>query len=323
MEYNLKQFLDGATVIPFRDDTLSELETICNAYIGDEEPLSIIDEISSYLYADTIPTDFTKFLHDSIIQSNIGFSKISESLKIRLAQYVLYQTIIKEEDLCERSFLCSNWMNYTLLKHRNLSSLPNSTLLSQLCKFHIHSYVMNLYNTRNSNGNRESEVRKLLSLIPFNDYEENLFAFGDPSVWNAMKDICAEATLLRINALISRFQVEQPNLQNIYRILNGIVDILDYPYYNIDIVNIVDKITKGKKNIQIELQKYIKDLQNAGISPICNLDSSVILRAIRHKDDNFCIKKKSVKLGLREFSVYLFYELLLEKIESTKDQEHE
>ena len=130
-------------------------------------------------------------------------------------------------------------------------------------------------------------------------------------------------TLLRINALISRFQVEQPNLQNIYRILNGIVDILDYPYYNIDIVNIVDKITKGKKNIQIELQKYIKDLQNAGISPICNLDSSVILRAIRHKDDNFCIKKKSVKLGLREFSVYLFYELLLEKIESTKDQEHE
>lgn len=323
MEYRIKDFLNGATVIPFRDDTLSKIEAICNDYIGDVEPLSIIDEMSSYLYADTITTDFAEFLQDSIIQSNIGFNKISESLKIRLAQYVLYQTIIKEEDLRERAFLCSNWMNYTLLKHKNLSSLPNSTLLSHLYKFHIHSYVINLYNARNSNENRETAVRKLLSLIPTNDYEDGLFAFDDPSVWNAMKDICTEATLLRINTLISRLQVEQTNVQTVYRTLKDIVDILDYPYYNIDIVNIVDKITKGKKNVQIELRKYIDDLQNAGISPICNLDSSIILRTVRHKNDLFCIKNKSIKLGIREFAVYLFYELLLEKIELTKEQEHE
>ena len=324
MEYNLNNFLNGATVIPFRDDTLSELETICNAYIEDEDPLSIIDEMSSYLYADIFPSEFSDFLQNSILsQFNIGIKHVSESMKIRLAQYILYLTIINEEDLCERSFLCSNWMNYIVLKHKNLTSLPNSLLLSHLYHYHIHSYVQNLYNKRSCNGNIEENVRKLLSLIPATDHEDGNFEFDNPSVWNALRQICDEAILLRIKNLVSKFNKDQFDIKTLYLTVKGIVDLLEYPYYNIDIVNTIDMVLNGKRNTQSELWKYVEYLQNAGVMPVCNLDSSIILRAIRHKSDLFDIRNKSLKLSIKEFAVYLFYELLLEKIELTKIQDNE
>lgn len=323
MEYNLKVFLDGATVIPFQDDTLSELETICQTYAEDEDPLSIIDEISSYLYADVFPAEFTDYLQNSILSlSNIGIKHISESLKIRLAQYILYLTIINEEDSGERSFLCSNWMNYIVLKHKDLISLPNSMLLSHLYQYHIHQYVQNLYNNRSCNEESEENVCKLLSLIPATDYDAGSFDFDNPSVWNALRQICDEAVLLRINAIISKFNGEEFDVQTVYLAIKAIVDLLEYPYYNIDIVNTIDKILNGKRNTQSELWKYVEHLKKAGIMPVCNLDSSIILRAIRHKDP-FDIRNKSLKLSIKEFAVYLFYELLLEKIELTKKQEHE
>jgi len=323
MEYNLKNFLDGATVIPFQDDTLSELETICQTYIEDEDPLSIIDEISSYLYADVFPVEFTDYLQNSILnQSNIGIKHISESLKIRLAQYILYLTIINEEDSGERSFLCSNWMNYIVLKHKDLISLPNSILLSHLYQYHIHQHVQNLYNNRSCNEESEEDVRKLLSLIPATDYEAGDFEFDNPSVWNALRQICGEAVLLRINAIISKFNGEEFDVQTVYLAIKAIVDLLEYPYYNIDIVNTIDKILNGKRNTQSELWKYVEHLKKARVMPVCNLDSSIILRAIKHEDP-FDIRNKSLKLSIKEFAVYLFYELLLEKIELTKNQEHE
>lgn len=324
MEYNLKDFLIGATVIPFEDNTLSELETICQTYAEDEDPLSIIDEISSYLYADEFPSEFSDFLQTSILsQSNIGIKHVSESLKIRLAQYILYLTIINEEDSCERAFLCSNWMNYIVLKHKNLASLPNSLLLSHLYHYHIHSYIQDLSNKRSCSGSIEENVRKLLSLIPATDHEDGNFEFDNPSVWNALRQICDEAILLRIKDLISKFYKDQFNIKTVYLTVKGIVDLLEYPYYNIDIVNAIDMVLNGKRNTQSELWKYVEYLQNVGVVPVCNLDSSIILRAIRHKNDPFNLRNKSLKLSIKEFAVYLFYELLLEKIELTKIQEHE
>lgn len=323
MEYNLKKFLNGATVIPFRDDTLSALETICQAYIEDVESLSIIDEMSSYLYADVYPAEFTDFLQESINQSNIGIKHISESLKIRLAQYVLYKTIIREDDHSERTFLCSNWMNYTVLKHNELSSLPNSLLLSNLYPFHIHSYILNLYNQRCSNESIETAVCKLLSSIPANKYEDGGFDFEDSSVWEALRQICEEATLMQINMYISKIQIESPNITTVYCALKDIVNLLKYPYYNIDIVNILNKILNGKRNTKSELWKYIEQLRNSVEKPTCNLESSIILRAIKSENDQFDIREKSLKMGIREFAVYVFYEFLLEKIELTKIQGHE
>lgn len=323
MEYNLKKFLNGATVIPFRDDTLSALETICQAYIEDVESLSIIDEMSSYLYADVYPAEFTDFLQESINQSNIGIKHMSESLKIRLAQYVLYKTIIREDDHSERTFLCSNWMNYTVLKHNELSSLPNSLLLSNLYPFHIHSYILSLYNQRCSNESIETAVCKLLSSIPANKYEDGGFDFEDSSVWDALRHICEEATLMQINIYISKIQIESPNITTVYCALKDIVNLLKYPYYNIDIVNILNKILNGKRNTKSELWKYIEQLRNSVEKPTCNLESSIILRAIKSENDQFDIREKSLKMGIREFAVYVFYEFLLEKIELTKIQGHE
>lgn len=324
MEYKLKDFLNGATVIPFEDDILSGLETICQAYAEDEEPLSVIDEMSSYLYADVFPTEFSEFLQDSILgQSNSGIKYISESLKIRLAQYILYLTIINEEDSIERTFLCSNWMNYIVLKHNDLTSLPNAMLLSHLYQYHINAYVQSLCKNRRCEDGLEENVRNLLSLIPATNYTDGDFEFDNSSVWNALRKICDEAILKRIADLISKFHEEQFNIKTVYLSVKGLVDLLEYPYYNIDIVNAIEMVLRGKRNTRSELWKYIENLQNLGVTPVCNLDSSIILRALRHKNDTFDIQNKSLKLSIKEFAVYLFYELLLEKIELTKIQEHE
>lgn len=324
MYYTLKNFLDGATVIPFSDGILSELETLCHAYIEEKESLTIIDEISSYLYADVFPVEFTGFLQNSILnQPNIGFKQVPESLKIRLAQNVLYLTIIKEEDVCNRTFLCTNWMNYTVLKHKDLTSLPNSLLLSHLYHYHIYQYIQNLYNKRSCNAEQEENVRKLLSTIPSTDYEDGMFEFDNPSVWNALRQICDDAVLSQINILLSKFNGEEFNIKTVYLAIQGIVNLLQYPYYNVDIVNMISKILNGKRNTYSELGKYVEHLKNSGITPaVCNLESSIILRAIR-QNDLFNIKNKSSKLSIKEFAVYLFYELLLEKIELTKTQEYE
>lgn len=322
MEYKLKDFLDGATVIPFSDDILSELENICQSYMEAADSLAIIDEVSSYLYAEIFPTELTAFLQNSILDLPIsGIKQIPESLKIRLAQYILYLTITKEEDQSERTFLCTNWMNYTVLKHNVLPHLPNSFILSNLYKFHVSSYILNLYNR--SNEDIETTVRKLLSLIPANNYEDESIDFEDSSVWDALRHICDEATQLRINTHISKIPLLSPNVTTIYYALKDVVDLLEYPYYNVDIVNLMDKVLNGKRNTQAELWRYIEQLQDSEIMPICNLESSIILRAIRHKNDPFSIKKKTLKMGIKEFAVYLFYELLLEKIELTKNQKHE
>ena len=131
-------------------------------------------------------------------------------------------------------------------------------LLSHLYQYHINAYVQNLCENRRCEDGLEEIVRNLLSLIPATNYADGDFEFDNSSVWNALRQICDEAILKRIADLISKFHEEQFNIKTVYLSVKGLVDLLEYPYYNIDIVNAIEMVLSGKRNTRSELWKYIE-----------------------------------------------------------------
>ena len=109
--------------------------------------------------------------------------------------------------------------------------------------------------------------------------------------------------------------VEADNLYaRIYKMLDGLVDSMPWELYNEQSLSQIRQITKHAKPNKITIRQIVEKVAPVVDEFECLDDSSALLRVISESNDELRSSSFMDKqLSAKEFALYLYYELLLEK----------
>ena len=249
-----------------------------------------------------IPESFRN--HIRIAMKRAAFNEIpTDEVLVRLAQYVVLTNILDHGAELKRALCASKMMNYMLVAKAQKRPIPNKRYILDAYGYHLSKYVEQVdLLTENVQSDLRSRVPRTGIPLQMTEEEENDFCL-------ALK----EASLYRIEHLLTSDLIQ--NIDNpflrIYVGLCKMFECLPYYLYNLDVKRIVSLLGKNEKKRK-KLMYIINDIQTSDC--MFNQDcgkTSVILSMImgeKHKGVG------DLMLSQKEFAVYLYYELLTEKI---------
>lgn len=308
MSINLKQMLEGATAIPYSDKLITILDEACSTYKSNDE-FERVDELVVGFVTGIIPSEFKN--HIKKVMEEQEFHEIpTNEVFVCLAQYVVLITILNNEDELNKSICASKLMNYMLVAKALKRSIPNVKSLVNVYQYHISKYLNHVDTTP---IDIQTKIRSKIpkGTFPIQIPEEDA---------DALRLVFKEAELYRIERLLTSEGVQ--NIENpfvrIYIGLSKMFSLLAYCFYNLDLNRIIDLLI-GEKNEQEckRLNEIIEELTQSGyeLKHDCS-KTSVILLMIKGLNQNVT---SDIMLSIKEFAVYLYYELLTEKIISTRN----
>lgn len=303
---SLMQMLEGATVIPYSEELINSLMEACQSYKIEDE-FARVEELIVAFVTGRIPKQFKSHIHSAMIEQSYD-EVLTDDVLVRLAQYVVLDTIINNEDELKQTICASKLMNYMLTLKALKRSLPNKDIVLKAYNFHLSKYLENV------DCLRDDESTGLRSLIP----KTQSPLIITPNDWETLRLVFKEAELYRIERLLTVDKIQ--NIENpfvrVYVGLSEMFDHLPYCFYNLDWSRILTLLISNKEDKKRKkLSNIINEILFAGCkyNNVCS-ESSVILWMISGKENKLV---EDLMLPIKEFAIYLYYELLTEKIIDT------
>lgn len=308
MSINLKQMLEGATAIPYSDKLITILDEACSTYKSNDE-FERVDELVVGFVTGIIPSEFKN--HIKKVMEEQEFHEIpTNDVFVCLAQYVVLITILNNEDELNKSICASKLMNYILVAKALKRSIPNVNNILNVYQYHISKYLIDIDIVPKD---IQTEIR---SKIP-----EEAFPLEIPEEdADALRLVFKEAELYRIERLLTSDEIqgiENPFVR-VYVGLSKMFDLLSYCFYNLDLNRIIGLLIGNKdEKRRKKLTKIVEELMLSGcvFKHDCSETSVILLmtKGINQKIIN------DLMLSIKEFTIYLYYELLTEKIIATRN----
>lgn len=110
---NLNLILKGASAIPYSEELISILMTACNSYKGENDFVRI-DELIVTFVTGNIPVTFKDYIRTAMKEEDF-YEEPTDEVFVRLAQYVVLNTIFNNENKLNRAIYASKMMNYMLV----------------------------------------------------------------------------------------------------------------------------------------------------------------------------------------------------------------
>lgn len=308
MNISLKSMLEGATAIPYSDALINILEDSCHMYKS-EDAFGRVDELVVAFVKGDIPVSFRN--HIRSVMREQDFNEIpTDEVFVRLAQYVVLVTILENEDELYRSICASKLMNYMLVAKALRRPIPNMKELLWTYDYHLSAYLRSLDMLHD---NKQSSLR---SEVP--DAEFPLEVSEEDA--QTLRLVFKESELYRIERLLMSEdiqKIENP-FERVYVGLRKMFDGLPYYYYDLDLSRIIGLLIgsmDGKK--RKKLSNIVNDIVQSGyVVDDAYCETSVILGMIDGKEEGVV---GDIMLSIKEFTVYLYYEILTEKIISIQN----
>ncbi|MBT1308489.1 hypothetical protein JQN09_14870 [Phocaeicola dorei] len=308
MSISLKQMLEGATAIPYSDTLIAILKTTSLTY-KDDNKFERVDELIVGFVTGSIPNKFKSHIEKAMEEQ--GFQEIpTDDVFVRLAQYVVLDTILNNEDELAQTICASKLMNYMLVAKALKRSIPNRSYLLQVYDYHLSKYLEKVDKVT------EDTQTELRSEVPNADFPLEISE-------DKAKDLCLvfkEAELYRVERLLTSDKIQ--NIENPFvRIYVGLCEMFDrlaYHLYNVDLNRIIGLLIGNKdERKRKKLSKIIEELTqtNCEFRNNCS-QTAVILLMIKGEEQGAV---GDLILPIKEFAVYLYYELLTEKILATQN----
>lgn len=307
MSISLKPMLEGATAIPYSDELIDILEGATLSYKSEEE-FARVDKLVVGFVTGNIPSCFKSYINLAIKKQ--GFNEVpTDDVFVRLAQYVVLNAILDNEDELNQAICASKLMNYMLVAKALKRSIPNTSCMLKAYDYHLSRYLKNIDKLpENILSDLRSEVPE--AKFPLEISKENEVA---------LRLVFKEAELYRIERLLTSNEIQ--NIENpfakVYVGLSKMFDSLSYYFYNLDLNRIIELLIENKdEKKRMKLTKIIDEIFQTGYG-FDNLysETSVILWMI--SGERFGLIG-DVMLSIKEFAIYLYYELLTENIIATQ-----
>ena len=302
MNIDLNQILDGATAIPYSDTLISTLDTACHTYKIENE-LERVDELVVGFVTGIIPNEFKKHIEAAMREQEFHEIPTNDVL-VRLAQYIVLETILENEDELNKAICASKLMNYMLVTKALKRPIPNADSLLEVYEYHISEYLKDVDTVPED---IQTDIR---TTIPAEDFPLEI----SEEDADALRLIFKEAELYRIEHWLTSDEIQdiESPFVKVYIGLSKMFDHLAYCFYNIDLKKVIRLLLNNTKKTRKKLSNIIEELVQSKCEFNANCsETSVILSMIKGKNQ---VDSGNVILNIEEFAVYLYYELLTEKI---------
>ncbi len=302
MNIDLNQILDGATAIPYSDTLISTLDTACHTYKIENE-LERVDELVVGFVTGIIPNEFKKHIEEAMREQEFHEIPTNDVL-VRLAQYIVLETILENEDELNKAICASKLMNYMLVTKALKRPIPNADSLLEVYEYHISEYLKDVDTVPED---IQTDIR---TTIPAEDFPLEI----SEEDADALRLIFKEAELYRIEHWLTSDEIQdiESPFVKVYIGLSKMFDHLAYCFYNIDLKKVIRLLLNNTKKTRKKLSNIIEELVQSKCEFNANCsETSVILSMIKGKNQ---VDSGNVILNIEEFAVYLYYELLTEKI---------
>lgn len=316
----IKRFLEGSVVIPYSNELLSLINEACHAYISEEEEdkYADIEKMAECFLWGIGAEEFQSILVDSIDNENM-IKTLPKVVIQRLAAYECYIMITEEEDERISSIMATIFMNYILSVKTRLTSIPCGDLIHAIYNKHLSKYISNNDKVCEI-GDSElikgiAEADDAVKYITETAEEET----DEMPVKYILKELAKAAAYYEYDKALRDSYAEeiQDPFVIVFIAVSNLMKYTTYSYYDYPFftktMGLLDETVQNKRKT---ISKIIESL---GLNAKKYVDkplsgSSLILRLL-HGDD---IPSKdalyATQISVKEFCVYLYYELLIENI---------
>ncbi len=308
MSISLKSMLEGASAIPYSDGLINILEESCHTYKS-EDKFERVDELVVAFVKRDIPASFRNHIHAAMREQD--FNEVpTNDVFVRLAQYVVLITILENEDELYRAICATKLMNYMLVVKALKRPVPNTKLLLGVYDYHLSVYL------RDVDKLQENTQSSLRTKVPDADFP---FEVSKEDA-QTLRLVFKESELYRIERLLVSEEIQgiENPFERVYVGLCKMFESLPYYFYDLDLGKIIGLlIGNGEEKKRKKLSNIIDDilLSEHGINGTYS-ETSVILGMIDGRKEGIV---GDIMLSIKEFAVYLYYEILTEKIISIQN----
>lgn len=304
MEISLNELLDRTLVVPYEEETVNRLERVCNCYVDDE------NNFSSDSVADLMMIVLT---HSPVSSLKTGLEKlyqekydemfvIPKSVCETLAAFMLILAMRKDNISYKLALL-----NTLIIQNGQLDKLPFAIFFAEAVQDALH------YIDKEGELERRDETAFINRL--FNGGKNTPVSLDEDDL-HITKNLARKAWYYEIREYIEGDRLKGlQTYSKVFKSLTYIVNSMPWDFYNEHAMRQIKEITgnSNSKTKTIEdIIKIVKPLYDS--QKKVKYRSSVLLQLLageKHEYSKLAFMKS--KLTVREFAVWLYYELLHEK----------
>lgn len=292
--------LQGTVAIPYNDSMVDAIDQACRSY-KNKDSYCLMEEMVECFLFNKIPEDFK--LHLGTV---LKIKMLPENVIKKIAQYLCYTIVMEESNALRQSILATIFMNYLFAIKGDLNKLEHANLIVKLYNYHLSHYIESIDQVGTD------ENTPIVEDIAISD--NVIESLEDKDAANEqLKVIAKQAAFYRYGKILEGRDIQSidDSYLRIYRGLTTLVNSMDYLYYNYSVMEAVKKLLKGNEfNKRKKLSSIVASISNDNELKY-NTSSSVLLRLIDGEDIS---SAKETLLPIKEFAVYLYFELLLERV---------
>lgn len=312
----LKRFLEGAVVIPYNEDVLEAINKACHDYCHNEneDKFDIIEDLAECFLVGMEDTDFHSALNAAVVKES-SLQTLPNGVVQRLAGYACYCMVMEEEDEKDSSILASIFMNFMLLVKRYANHIPCGDLIHEMYGRHISYYIKKIDNLDDTGD--LNIIRKIAeSDSPLSDFKE---LEDEDDMNKRLKKLAKSSAFYEYQKVLNRedLQTITDPFVRVFVALCKLMSKMEYAYYNFPfypaIMDLLDekegKTRKAVQKIAESLKPYANNYKKDLYS-----NSTLLLRMAKGETDALLKDISTIQLNVKEFCVYLYYELLINNI---------
>lgn len=301
----LSKMLRGDVAIPYNESMVDAIDQACRSYENGDIYV-LMDEMLECFLIGKVSQSFKRHMEKILEMDSIPANVVQ-----RIAQYRCYTMVMEEEDELKKSILATIFMNYILAVRGCFNKLPHAEIMAKLYDYHISHYI-----EKNDKIKTDGEISIIETIASADNVVEILTDEEDAD--NQLKLIAKQASLYRYRRIIEVTEIksiEDPFLR-VYKGLVGLIDRMDYLFYNVDVMDVINSLlTVEEQSKRKKLDSIISKIsENVDEELEYYTSSSILIRLINGDKSSFVKGLRSQSFPIKEFAIYLYFELLLERI---------
>ena len=297
--------LRGDVAIPYSESMVDAIDQACRSYENGDIYV-LMDEMLECFLIGKVSQSFKKHMEKILEMDSIPTNVVQ-----RVAQYRCYTMVMEEEDELKKTILATIFMNYILAVRGCFNKLPHAEIMIQLYDYHISNYI-----EKNDKIETDGEI-SIIEMIASADSVVEILT-DEENVDKQLKSIAKQASLYRYKRIIEEAKIKSigdPFLR-VYKGLSDLIDNMDYLFYNVDVIDVINSLlTAEEQSKRKKLDSIISKIsENVNEELEYYTSSSIMIRLIDGDKSLFMKGLRNQSFSIKEFAIYLYFELLLERI---------
>lgn len=304
MNITLNELLNKTLIVPYEDEVVERLGEICNEYVTDDDfNDDDVAELAVMVLTHKPDPALKEKLEESYEAKYSESFTIPKSVCEMMAAYCLMLAIEQEKLTFYLALL-----NTMIIQCGQLEHLPYASFFAEAMEKALQTVDAEC---KMEEADEKAFVNKL-----FSDKGDALNAALDEEDKLAMKRLVRNAWYYKTKEYINGEQLEGlTTYAKVFKGLEHVVASMPQVFFNEQAIQQIKELVpteNAKEKTVEEIVKMIRPHYNAERELSCN--SSVLLHIIADEEHSYAaLPFMKTKMTVRQFAVWLYYELLLEK----------